>query len=199
MTTVMELALECPRCGGAFVTNAVMSCGNAGQDTDFRPHYWGTNPLPHFLHRCPLCRFVGSQEDFELHEGSTEGLPVDEAGPGAGRYADAAGLAEREGESLKTVADLYLRAGWCARVAGDEEAEQRNMGRAAAAFSRALEIGEVRQSDAAVITYLVAELHRRCGRFGDATAWFEQAASVPADEERAHWLPALLERQRRLA
>ncbi len=197
MTTMGEVGLVCPECGTAFRSRMIMSCGHGGQDTDFRPQYWGANPLPVFVHRCPDCDFVADAGEFEEYDGPDMDLPEDPGGSGAERYALAARHAEARGASREELGWLHMRAAWCARMAGDTAIECLNMERAAALLAEAVESDEV--GDLAAATYLVGELKRRCGDFEEAGRWFWRAASTPMDDEQQQWLSGLIERQRELA
>ena len=45
MTTLKEEIRICPVCEFRFAVTAVHSCGSHGADSDFRPHFWGSDPL----------------------------------------------------------------------------------------------------------------------------------------------------------
>ena len=179
MTTVYEKSLTCPACGTRFQVQAVGSCGYAGQDTDFRPHYWGLDPLPLFVHTCPRCLFSGYEEHFatsvskELRRWLVEerGLGRLQADVGSRRYTLAARCREQAGDNHVVIAELYLRASWCARVEGDRPMERLSQRRAVERLSWALEAGLVPPRQRQAITYLVGELYRRLGDFELATAY----------------------------
>ena len=198
MTTILDLVVLCPDCHEAFVTHALGSYGNAGQDTDFRPHYWGLNPLPFMVHECPNCSFVAPDDRFDSSDASSDGLPRDPAGPGADRLARAARSMRDTEASAEEVAWLFLRAAWCARIDGDAADERMNMTEAAQSFEMALEGEEIGANNTAAATYLVGELHRRCGDFARALSWFARASAL--DHPNPDFdLTGLIERQRQLA
>jgi uncharacterized protein (DUF2225 family) len=65
MTTFSPIILTCSVCGKSFKSNEIGSCGFASKRTDFRPNYWGFNPVEYFFHLCP-CGFCGPKQIFEL-------------------------------------------------------------------------------------------------------------------------------------
>jgi len=200
MTTFVYSAMICPKCRLLFGSICIISCGHSGQDTDFYPHYWGFNPLPHFVHRCPGCGFVAYKDEFEepvqkISGLQTLGLPKDPNDSGINRYSDAAAYYAEKGADKLLVANCYLRAGWCARIEGRKEEEQVMLTKAAQWFTEALEEGSVDVRQRAVIAYLIGELHRRCGRFDEALEFFERAKR----ESPKEWLSSVIERQAGLA
>ena len=207
MTTFVEITLACPSCRTVFGSRKITSCGNRGQDTDFRPHYWGMDPLPYFVHACPACEFCGPLDDFqdETWELPTprecqeaEAVPNDLPGS---RKCELA--AERYRRAMPPdhclVADLYLRGSWCARLEehhGREAALQRQ---AILNFEEALEDGDLAPDRRAIITYLTAELYRRVGRFDFARALFAECLKDESAFAELDWLPGLVQRQTSLA
>ncbi len=179
MTTIHQETLTCPACHTTFKVQVVGSCGYAGKDTDFRPHYWGLDPLPLFVHTCPRCLFSGYEAHFaapvseELRKWLVEerGLGRLQSDTGSRRYTLAARCREQAGDNDIAIADMYLRASWCARVEEDRPMERLSQRRAVECFQRALAAGLVPPNQQAAITYLVGELYRRLGDFELATAY----------------------------
>ena len=64
MTTLNPLKLKCPICETDFESSSVGSCGYASKRTDFRPNYWGLNPVEYFFHDCPHCGFCSDENYF---------------------------------------------------------------------------------------------------------------------------------------
>lgn len=201
MTTFAYSAMICPKCRLLFKSIVITSFGYSGKDTDFCPHYWGFNPLPHFVHRCPSCGFVAYGGEFEepLQRVSKlqdfNKLPEDPNDSGINRYSDAATYYAEKGADKLLVADCYIRAGWCARFEGRKEEERIMLTKAAQWFTEALEEGIANARQRAVIAYLIGELHRRCERFDEALEFFERAKRESAEE----WLSFAIERQAELA
>lgn len=65
MTTSRLVSIRCPICKEKFNTVFISSCGYASKRTDFRPNYWGMNPVEYFYHLCPNCGFCGSSDVFD--------------------------------------------------------------------------------------------------------------------------------------
>jgi hypothetical protein len=64
MTNFSLIKLECPVCGEIFSSGSIRSCGYASKRTDFRPNYWGMNPVKYFYYLCPHCGFCASGSYF---------------------------------------------------------------------------------------------------------------------------------------
>jgi len=143
------------------------------------------NPLPYFVHTCPSCLFSGDGSDFrgpvspELKSWllKEKGLGTKEPGSGSERYVLAAKCRQQAGAGPLEVADLYLRASWCARVERDEAKERSAQTEAVQRFERALENGAVSLEQRDTITYLVGELNRRLGSFEHAVELLESVTS----------------------
>jgi uncharacterized protein (DUF2225 family) len=207
MTTFVEIHLTCPACRTQFASRLITSCGNRGQDTDFRPHYWGLDPLPHFVHTCPSCEFSGLTDDFV--EPGTEAERVDHDEPPARPFDDTPGsrkyelAAERYAAAQqpehRLVGDLYLRASWCARLEAAPAREASLQRQAILHFEAALEDPDLGRDERAVITYLAGELYRRVGCFDFAQAMLARCSELEWPEEELGWLRPLVEQQTRLA
>jgi len=65
MTTLSPIKLTCSICKNEFDSSSVMSFGFGSKRTDFRPNYWGFNPVNYFYHICPHCGFCAVKEIFE--------------------------------------------------------------------------------------------------------------------------------------
>ncbi|TFF90832.1 MAG: DUF2225 domain-containing protein [Promethearchaeota archaeon] len=66
MTTIFPIDLKCPVCEKGFKSLTVGSFGSASMRTDFRPNYWGANPVSHFFHACPNCGFCADLNNYNL-------------------------------------------------------------------------------------------------------------------------------------
>ena len=64
-TTYKTEEYRCPCCGHTFECKTVTTITHEGQDSDFLPHFIGSNPLPFYLAKCPVCYFVAYPEDYE--------------------------------------------------------------------------------------------------------------------------------------
>lgn len=209
MTSIVPETLTCPVCGTVFEAWCVTSCSVKGKDTDFRPHYVGMDALPVFVQACPRCHFAGYPKDFDkvcpevrrsvlsgkLKAEEVIGREPPEQLHGSTKYILAARCrsADPEAQQLE-VADLYLRASWCARVERFPERERHCQAEAAAHFEQALDTGEAEANQRPVILYLIGELYRRLGMFEVARQYFDDALHA-SPEQHEPGLTALIQRQ----
>ena len=201
MTTLKAIDLRCPICGNAFTSRAVQSTDSlGGEATDFRPRSVGIQPLPYLIHRCERCGYAGTEDHFS--EGAPlspglEGRVWDELAPrlgvgaptGSEKYEFAAKVAAWQDESPRRVADLWLRAGWCAGDEDDVEAERYFRRYAVRAYEEALASYDgVDREDRAIVTYLVGELWRRIGDERRAGEWFDKVPGEITARTRDQWI-----------
>ena len=66
MTTLHPIEIQCSLCEKTFESSEIGSCGYANRRTDFRPNYWGLNPVYYFYHLCPNCGFCAPKRMFEM-------------------------------------------------------------------------------------------------------------------------------------
>jgi len=197
MTTFQQEDIRCPVCDEEFKAVRITSCGGRGQDTDLRPHFWGFDPLPHFVWTCPTCGVSAYSDEFTQLASAVRGwirkghLGRPQSKAASRRYTLAARCYERAAAPALKVAFLYLRASWCARKEGDMAAERLSQRRAVEYFRQALETGEANAEEQSQVLYLLGELSRRLGDFEAALSYFDQ---VPPGE----WAE-LAARQRALA
>lgn len=219
MTTLVEIELTCPVCDTRFQSHRIASTNSMGQDTDFRPHVAGADPQPHYVHVCPHCKFAAFELDYELmpdtvrdfmHSGDYRPdevmLHSDVAEiSGSTKYLLAVLCYAHDSRASELrLADLYLRASWCARQEGLPDRESEAQCRSALLFEKALAGDEVAEDQLKTIQYLLGELYRRIGRHELALAMFDAALAAAADaqdadEEARERLDALICRQRRAA
>lgn len=187
MTVWRRETRACPVCENRFGVVTIDACGSFGADSDFRPHYWGPDPLEHLVHACRECGFAGTDTDF--HEGVGETVirrirkfltprtrDLGRAGAPFFRFEFAALIYEWEDRSSLEVGDAFLRAAWVARIRENREKERLYQREAVRRFEEALEVGECKdQEQRAVIAYLVGDLHRRLNRKRRAETWFHRA------------------------
>lgn len=216
MTTLQTDTCKCPVCEAVFMVRSVDSCGSHGCDSDFRPHYWGPDPLEHFVHSCEACGFSGYPANYA--EGVSEGVirkirkfltprtrDLTRAHAPFFRYEFMALIYEWEDRNSLDVADSFLRASWVARARKNREKERLYQREAVRRFEEALEIGECPdQEQRAVVSYLVGDLHRRLNRRRRAETWFHRAREEhellgpgedPATSDSYPWLGDQIRRQ----
>jgi uncharacterized protein (DUF2225 family) len=196
MTTLALDNVECPRCQHKFAVTTVASFSVLGSHTDFCPLYGGSPPLFHAIVVCPQCRyadygkgFAGAKEEPKPPRPEGEGprLSVLE------RYRLAIETAQERGQDDCALADLYLRASWCARLLKEPRDERALQEKAIEHLQRALAGEAVPPDQITPNTYLVGELYRRIGRFQEAVEWFDRV------EDPGSGLADLTARMRELA
>jgi uncharacterized protein (DUF2225 family) len=210
MTTLNLIELTCPVCTNDFRSQTVVATnGFGGKRTDFHERAAGMQPLPFFVHLCAHCGFAGVERDFGESADPSEGLRQfvwSELAPalqrelpsGSLKYEHAAKVAEWQGADPRYLADLYLRAAWCAVDELDSEAERFYRRKAAWRFAEAISMFEgVPADERAVLTYLVGELWRRIGDGRQATGWFEKVRDEVTDAESQRWVIDAADQQMR--
>ena len=201
MTTLRPIDLRCPICTNAFTSRAVQSTDSlGGEATDFRSRSVGVQPLPYLVHRCERCGYAGTEDQFSEEAPLTPGLEGrvwDELAPrlgtesptGSEKYEFAAKVAAWQNESPRRVADLWLRAAWCATDEDDVEAERYFRRHAVWAYEQALASYDgVDREDRAIVTYLVGELWRRIGDERRAGEWFDKVSGEITARTKDQWI-----------
>jgi uncharacterized protein (DUF2225 family) len=200
MTTLRNEDFSCPACGNTFNDGVVMSMGSSGMDTDFRPHYWGVDPLRFFVHTCPECHYSGYQDDFQegvrlnpillqriksgmLFKDLEERLGDSLKGnrpflDGSTKYLLAARTVAASGRGFLKAAELHLRSAWCARVEAKSNVEALAQEEAVRAYRSSMARGEVPAQMQPTVVYLIGELYRRQGEFRDAIEYFSEAEGL---------------------
>ncbi|MGE0431922.1 MAG: DUF2225 domain-containing protein [Planctomycetota bacterium] len=197
--TAATISLTCPLCQTRFESAAPGDWSIGEKDTDFCPRYIGSNPLPLLAHCCPTCGFAGHEADFapfdnERHADKVKrmltSIEADDAS-GAGSGSDGVGAVERyrrmaliaiyRNRPSLEVADIYLKAVWCARTAG-LPGEDHCRQKAIRYFEMSVAAGDVPAGRRAMVQYLIGELHRRAGNTAKAREWFAKidATALPA-------------------
>lgn len=209
MTTLHLIELTCPVCTNDFRSQTVVATnGFGGKRTDFHERAAGMQPLPYFVHLCTHCGYAGVERDFGDSADPTEGLREHvwstltpslqrELPSGSLKYEHAAKVAEWQGADARYLADLYLRAAWCAVDELDSEAERFFRRKAAWQFAEALSAYDgVPVDERAVLTYLIGELWRRVGDTAQAALWFEKVAAEVTDADSQAWVVDATEQQK---
>jgi uncharacterized protein (DUF2225 family) len=186
-----------------------MSTNRLGMATDFMPITGGFPFIPLLIHACPSCGYAGGQGDFGDEQevsGEIKARVFQELKPSlTGKrvsppraYQHAALLLEWRGAPALAVADRYLKAAWCCRIRcinDTDHDEEYFLRQALEGFERALTTDVVLDENAAKITYLVGELHRRVGEKDIAAKWFDRVAPLVGDNAELNWLTAAAQRQ----
>ena len=223
MNTLVDIQLTCPVCETPFASRRISLTDSVGQDTDFRPKTVGVDPQPHYVHVCPNCLFAAFEGDYESVQDSVRELvlqgehdPWELVGEerntlrlsGSTKYLLATRCYSRDARASDLrLADLYLRASWCARQENDGDREREAQFQSIMLFEKAMADDEVAEDQLTMIRYLVGELYRRVGRHELALALFQQALEAreddgddkDGDEEEAGRFSSLIQRQRAAA
>ena len=118
MTTLRTIFVRCPKCETTFAGKVAASYGYGGIDEFLCKEFWGYNPMPTFLKRCPKCEFVDFTSEF--------GPPgVQEDGPlietqSCDNYELYADRLEQEGERLERVGMIYHMGACCKKLEGED-------------------------------------------------------------------------------
>jgi uncharacterized protein (DUF2225 family) len=173
--------------------------------TDFRPYAGGFQPLSFALLICPVCGYTARSHRFgdpvpdgmkEFVRGSiTPFLPRRDV-LAETKYEIAAKIAEFSSNSSLVIADLLLRAAWCA---GDrkrgcmEEIEFRK--RAITWFVRALDDPVTLEEQRFRAMYLCGEEYRRIGDLTESGRWFRLLIAYCQEQKGGHSWARLAEQQ----
>lgn len=196
MTTLFPIDLNCPVCGKSFQSSEVGSCGFASKRTDFRPNYWGFNPVEYFYHLCPHCGFCGNGVDFKeeaAKQFKIQGFidKINSLGPLEQNSLETKieramicleakiefAIAKRNEYNL---ANAWLDAFWwasspnqiekCGKIVTDY-------------FKQALEKNLVPEKDIPTVNYLIGEISRRIGKQDEALKFFDETISLSQNNE----------------
>jgi uncharacterized protein (DUF2225 family) len=184
MTTLSKKQFTCMLCGSIFVDDVLERSGTIdGQDSDFRLHVTGLQPLAHMIHSCPRCGCLDYTHAERLSEEQKKSIEAylqasrqaHTTGPlsQVEKYETLAGILTVLHRPDVDIAEAYLKAAWSAEDAGDTDNGSRFREQALGCYVRALAGESVSPMEIPVVTYLVGELHRRLGRFDEALQWFD--------------------------
>ncbi|MDP6460885.1 MAG: DUF2225 domain-containing protein [Gemmatimonadota bacterium] len=177
----------CPVCEARFQSVTPLCTGSHAADSDFRPHFWGADPLGAQVQSCEECGFSGYAQDYL--DGVEESVlrkirkflsprvrDISLPDTAFYKYEFLALIYEWEDRSSLEVGDSFLRASWMARTVANREKERLYQREAVRRFEEALEIGECEDPETrAVVSYLVGDIHRRLNRRRRAEGWFLRA------------------------
>lgn len=209
-TTYKTEEYRCPCCGHTFECKTVTTITHEGQDSDFLPHFIGSNPLPFYLAKCPVCYFVAYPEDYDLaisKEFKIQpnavkkilSLPLVKKIPSEALDFFVAGkIYELLKRNPYFIGNLYLRGAWCCRLIDNRKAEIELQQLAIRFFKSALDKSTIGNPDIIpVVTYLIGELYRRLEDRKAAREWFENTIESIIDPEQ-QWLLELTQKQAEL-
>lgn len=180
MTTTQRITVRCPKCDTIFDIKKLVTSGHTGQDTDFRPHFLGEDPLNYFVHICPKCKFPALDDELIFARSTVSAfemkLPVEKK---------LEMLAERqllEGEIYKA-SKTYHRIVWVYRALGSKTEKPATI-KAIKSYLKALKERKVPDEDKATVIYVVGELYRRIGEEEKAIEFFKRVKkyALPGQE-----------------
>ncbi len=187
MTTMHPIELKCKICEKIFESFEIGSCGFASKRTDFRPNYWGANPVYYFYHLCPHCGFCAPLSMFEMNFDNIEIKPkIDELGPltneSLSKKLERAMVCLEIANELGivnlnelTLANYWVDPYWWA----NEEAEIQEFGNTALGYYyTAFEKNQVPTDQVIATKYLMGEINRRTGNSEKAIELFNEVLSL---------------------
>ena len=196
MTTIFPITLHCPICKSKFGSNEIGSCGYASKRADFRPNYWGMNPVYYFYHLCPECGYCGSRNTFEFEINdeklrekveALESLKDPSLSTKLERAMNCLELLNDHGILKLTEFDLgnrWIEFFWWSE--GDKAIMSGE--RVIEYFKQSLEKDLVPDDEISIIKYLIGEISRRIGNKEQAKTYFDEVISSTTNEEFIHEL-----------
>lgn len=189
----------CPICKTTFNSLSVRSSSTyvEEKESDFHIIYKGISPLHYSIIVCPTCEYAASNTSFskEINSKLANQLAIalsqlkSNDSPNFGEERDlittlkafqlAIRTAQLKRVSAAELSGLLLAAGWIAREMNNTELEEVYVNEALkyyleAFYSGSGAIGNLSDLQA---TYLIGELHRRCGEYKEAINWFNKVIS----------------------
>ena len=191
MTTLHPIELKCSVCEKTFKSSEIGSCGYANRRTDFRPNYWGFNPVYYFYHLCSHCGFCAPKSVFEMNFDKTEiKQKMDELGPlkndNLSKKLERAMVCLEIANELgiANVNDLTLANNWIEPYWwAEKEGEIKKFGKIALRyFYRAFEKNQVPADQIISTKYLMGEINRRIGKIEKAIELFDEVLSLTEND-----------------
>jgi uncharacterized protein (DUF2225 family) len=205
MTTIFPISLRCPICETEFGSHEIGSCGFASKRTDFRPNYWGLNPVNYFYHLCPECGFCASKPLYEsqiTHEGVIQaikqlGVLRESSLPMKLERAMVCLELLRDGEFIHSnnfdLANSWINAFWWAET----KEQEHKFGKIVISYlKQAISEDELPDKDVAISKYLIAEINRRIGNTEEAVKYFDEVLSLIKDDTDSKFLYELTQQQK---
>lgn len=191
MATIEQERFSCAVCGNDFEDDILVRPDMLeSQDSDFRIHMRGLQPLAYLVHRCPACGYTAYRPGDPLPEPekklvadwlqSVESpLPADEVRCSE-KYRVLAELEQARSFPAMDVADAWLKAAWAAEDEGDNVRSRQFRQRSLEVLLPAVDGECISPMELPVAVYLAGELNRRLGRFDDALHWFARVETADA-------------------
>jgi len=205
MTTFYPISLTCPVCDTLFTSNEIGSCGYGSKRTDFRPNYWGFNPVKYFHHLCPNCGFCASKKMFENKLGNLElRKELNKIGPisedSLSKKLERAIICLEIMNDLEIIeknnfelANSWLDSYWWA----ESTKEENKFGKVALNyFEKAFNKGQVPGDQIFAVKYLIAEINRRIGNTETASTMFDEVISLTENNKEQEFIHNLAIQQK---
>ena len=189
MTTLFPIILTCTVCNTDFESQEIGSCGYGSKRTDFRPNYWGFNPVEYFFHLCPECGFCASESFFKKNNFTEEfKSDIKALGPLKGyKHLNYEYLSKKlekaaicieimnehgiDEQDYYFLANAWIHSYWWA----DKHSEIVRLGKIVLNyFEKALDKGQIPQERYHDNVYLIAEIYRRIGEQEKALKYFDE-------------------------
>ncbi|TFF84267.1 MAG: DUF2225 domain-containing protein [Promethearchaeota archaeon] len=192
MTTYSLIKLNCPVCKTTFSSGSIGSCGFASKRTDFRPNYWGMNPVEFFYHLCPRCGFCASMKFIKKDIKHPEFIkklkslePLNKENKLSEKLERAAVCAELMNE-LKihlfnsfSLGNFWLEPYWWA----EEDTNIKKYGKIVISyFEKAFNEKMVPEDQIYCYKYLIGEICRRVGETKKANEFFDYVINELSDD-----------------
>jgi uncharacterized protein (DUF2225 family) len=205
MTTFYPISLTCPVCDEIFTSNEIGSCGYGSKRTDFRPNYWGFNPVIYFYHLCPSCGFCARKKIFEskldnqeLREELNKIGPISE--DSLSKKLERAiicleimndlGITKKNNFEL---ANSWLDPYWWA----ESNKEEIKFGKVVLNyFEKAFNEEQVPTDQIFAVKYLIAEINRRIGNAETANIIFDEVISLTENNKEQEFIHNLAIQQK---
>ncbi|MFX1445480.1 MAG: DUF2225 domain-containing protein [Promethearchaeota archaeon] len=207
MTTLYPIELQCAVCDKTFESSEIGSCGYASKRTDFRPNYWGFNPVYYFYHLCPHCGFCAPKSVFEMD--------FDKHKTEIKQKMDELGLLDNKILSMKleramiclqianelgivhvddfTLANNWIEPYWWA----DDPGDIKKFGEIALRyFYSAFEKNQVPNDQKISTKYLMGEINRRIGNKEKAIELFDELLSLAGNNKELREIYSLTLQQK---
>jgi uncharacterized protein (DUF2225 family) len=159
------------------------------------PKFWGANPLPHFVHVCPVCKWADYAGAFEPSQAKIE--YEEPKMPAWKKFTlvaeQLAKTHQTMGLEIARIAWAYMQGAWSARVVDRlPEKEQICLKNALKYFKLA---NSHDSADRAESVYMCGEISRLLGDFNDAIRYLQLVPKYANEKDKQKGLLSLSQEQ----